>query len=53
MTSSAYVHALIAQVSSQRPPYVPLSLGMVRLPDGQEVLRIEFAAPSPTGLLKP
>ena len=53
MTSSAYVHALIALVTSQPPPYVPLSLGLVRLPDGQEVLRLEFPAPSPTGLLKP
>jgi hypothetical protein len=53
MTSSAYVNALIAQVNSQLPPYVPLSLSRVRLPDGKEVLRIDFAAPSPTGLLKP
>jgi hypothetical protein len=52
MTSSAYVHTLLAIVTSEVPPYVPLNLGMVRLPDGQEVLRIEFAAPSPTGLLK-
>ena len=53
MISAAYVHTLIALVSSQPPPYVPLSLGVVRLPDGQEVLRLEFPAPSPTGLLKP
>lgn len=52
-TSSAYVHALLAIVTREVPPFVPLNLGTVRLPDGQEVLRIEFAAPSPTGLLKP
>ena len=52
LTGSAYVKALIALVRSQVPPYVPLSIGMVRIPGGQDVLRIEFAAPSPTGLLK-
>jgi hypothetical protein len=52
MTSSAYARALVAIVTREVPPYVPLSLGMVQLPDGREVLRIEFAAPSPTGLLK-
>lgn len=52
LAGSAYVKALIALVRSQIPPYVPLSLGMARLPGGQEVLRIEFAAPSPTGLPK-
>lgn len=53
MASSTYVHALIALVSSQPPPYVPLNLGVVRLSDGQQVVRLEFPAPSPTGLLKP
>ncbi len=52
LTGSAYMQALIALVHSQVPPYVPLSIGTVRLPNGREVLRLEFAAPSPTGLLK-
>ncbi len=51
LTGAAYVHALIGLMRSQSPPYVPLRIGMVRLPDGQQVLRVEFAAPSPTGLL--
>ncbi len=52
LTGAAYVHALIGLMRSQSPPYVPLRIGMVRLPDGQQVLRVEFAAPSPIGLLK-
>ncbi|HUB39595.1 MAG TPA: hypothetical protein VMA72_12145 [Streptosporangiaceae bacterium] len=46
----AYDRALIALARSEVAPYVPLSIGTVRLADGQTVLRIEFAAPSPTGL---
>jgi hypothetical protein len=48
--SPAYERALIALAHSDRAPYVPLSVGTVRLADGQSVLRIEFAAPSPLGL---
>jgi hypothetical protein len=50
LASPNYQRALIALAHSQVPPYVPLSVGKVRLPDGQTVLRIEFAAPSPLGL---
>jgi len=46
----AYQRALIALAHSEVPPYVPLSVGTVRLADGRTVLRIEFAAPSPAGL---
>jgi hypothetical protein len=46
----AYERALIALARSEVAPYVPLSAGPVRLADGQTVLRIEFAAPSPMGL---
>jgi hypothetical protein len=51
MRAAAYLHALLALVHSQEPPYVPLSAASVRLGTGQTVLRIEFAAPSPLGLL--
>jgi hypothetical protein len=51
LTEAAYVHALAAVVHAQEPPYVPLSVGPVRLNTGQTVLRIEFAAPSLLGLL--
>ncbi len=46
LTGSAYLQTLIALVHAQIPPYVPLSVGAVRLPGGQQVLRIVFAAPS-------
>jgi hypothetical protein len=51
MTAAAYRRALLASVRAQQPPYVPLSVGPVRLTTGQTVLRIEFAAPSLLGLL--
>jgi hypothetical protein len=50
LSSPAYVRALIALAHSEQPPYVPLSVGLVRLSSGQTVLRIQFAAPSPVGL---
>jgi hypothetical protein len=50
MASRAYERALVALARSEVAPYVPLSVGTVRLADGQTVLRIEFAAPSPVGL---
>jgi hypothetical protein len=51
MTAAAYRRAVIASVHAQQPPYVPLSVGPVRLTTGRTVLRIEFAAPSLLGLL--
>jgi hypothetical protein len=51
MTAGAYLHVLVSLVHAQEPPYVPLSVRPVRLTTGQTVLRIEFAAPSPLGLL--
>lgn len=50
LTSAAYQRALITLAHSEVAPYVPLSVGPVRLADGRTVLRIEFAAPSPVGL---
>jgi hypothetical protein len=52
LSSSAYVSALENALHRQSPPYVPLAIQTVRLPDGQSALEIEFAAPSPLGLLQ-
>ncbi|HEY2313816.1 MAG TPA: hypothetical protein VGH96_09395, partial [Streptosporangiaceae bacterium] len=51
-SGSAYLSALEAVLHAQSPPYVPLSFGNVQLPSGQPVLQVEFAAPSPFGLLQ-
>ena len=48
---SAYLRALRAGLASSE--YRPTTIVSVRLPSGQSVLRIEFAAPSPPGLLGP
>jgi len=46
----AYQHALVTLAREAEPPYLPLYVGLVRLANGQTVVRIEFAAPSPAGL---
>jgi hypothetical protein len=51
-SGSAYLRALEAVLHAQSPPYVPLSFGTVQLSSGQPVLQVEFAAPSPFGLLQ-
>jgi hypothetical protein len=51
LSGSAYVSELEAVLRAQSPPYVPLSFGSGQL-GGQSVLQIEFAAPSPLGLLQ-
>ena len=43
--------ASLAMVRAQRAPYQPVRAAVVRLPGGQTALRIDFAAPSPLGLL--
>jgi len=43
--------ALMAVLRAQRPPYLPSSLAVVRVPPGGLVLRIAYPAPSPLGLL--
>ena len=47
----ASLRAMLAQLTAQRPPYRPARAGSIRLRDGRVVLRIQFAAPSPLGLL--
>jgi hypothetical protein len=48
MSGSAYVSALHAYLSSQRAQLGPVS-GQTALSGGQDVFRVEFAAPSPVG----
>jgi hypothetical protein len=43
--------AALAVVRAQQVPYQPAQVSTVRLADGQAGLRIDFAAPSPLGLL--
>ena len=43
--------AALAMVRAQNSPYLPAHAAIVRLDTGQTALSIEFAAPSPLGLL--
>ena len=43
--------AALALLHAQRPPYQAAQVATVQLADGQAGLRIDFAAPSPLGLL--
>lgn len=46
-----YLPSVLALLNAQQAPYLPDSATIVRLADGRQVVRIEFAAPSPLGLL--
>ena len=48
---AAGLAAALAVVRAQHAPYQPAQVTTVRLADGQTGLRIDFAAPSPLGLL--
>jgi hypothetical protein len=50
--AGAGVRRILAFVRAQRPPYRPARAGLVRGAAGPPVLSIEFAAPSPVGLLE-
>jgi hypothetical protein len=43
---------MLAFARAQRPPYLPVHAGLSHGPGGQPVLVMEFAAPSPLGLLQ-
>jgi hypothetical protein len=45
------LHSLASFLHAQLPPYRPASVTEVRLPGASPALRVEFAAPSPLGLL--
>ena len=48
---SLSLRAMVALLNAQRTPYRPARIALVRLADGRAVVRVEFAAPSPLGLL--
>jgi hypothetical protein len=48
---SGYLQSLLALLRAQQQPYLANSLTLERLGNGQQGVRIEFAAPSPLGLL--
>ena len=50
-TGAARLAAALAMVRAQEGPYLPAHSAIVRLGTGQPVLLIEFASPSPLGLL--
>ena len=52
LTGPAYLQSMLALLSSQQLVYAPMSTATVRLPGGQDVIRIQFAAPTPLGLLR-
>ena len=48
----ASLRAMLAMLDAQRPPFRLARVGRTRLRDGRVVLRIQFAAPGPLGLLR-
>jgi hypothetical protein len=53
LDGARYVGSMLTLLRAQKPPYRPAHTATVRLADGQTILRIEFDAPSPLGLLSP
>jgi hypothetical protein len=53
LAGPAYVQSMRADLGTGPAAYRPASTVAVMLPEGQLVLRIEFTAPSPLGLLSP
>ena len=45
------LRAMVALLDAQQAPFRPARIAPVRLADGRAVVRVEFAAPSPLGLL--
>ena len=45
------LRAMIAFLNAQKAPFRPVRAAITRLPDGRAVVRAEFTAPSPLGLL--
>jgi hypothetical protein len=48
---SGYLPSVLALLRAQQEPYLADSITLVRLAGGQQAVRVEFAAPSPLGLL--
>ena len=53
MSRSAYVRSIVAELGKVPAPANSAKIGTVAFPGGQTVLRVEFTAPSPLGLLGP
>jgi hypothetical protein len=53
VASSPYMRSVIRQLGTLAGPFRPAGVDLVRPAGGQWLLRIEFAAPSPLGLLGP
>ena len=53
LAPAAHLRAMVAFLRAQRDPYLAAHIQTVRRAGGRNVLRIEFAAPSPPGLLGP
>jgi hypothetical protein len=53
LKSSAYVRSVVADLGTVSMQFRPASTETVALPSGQKVLRVQFTAPSPLGLLGP
>jgi hypothetical protein len=53
LSQSAYVRSMVELLRAQPVTYRPLRVSTISLASGQKALRIEFAAPSPLGLLSP
>jgi hypothetical protein len=49
--NAAELAAVMALINEQHPPYLPAHATIIHPPSGQAALRIEFASPSPLGLL--
>ena len=49
--TSGYLSSVLALLHAQQAPYLPNSATLARLANGLQIARIEFAAPSPLGLL--
>lgn len=47
----ASVQAMMAVLNAQEAPFHPARTAVIRLADGRAVVRVEFTAPSPLGLL--
>ena len=48
---TSFLRSALAFLRVQRPPYLAASMLTVRLPGGPDVVRVQFASPSPLGLL--
>jgi hypothetical protein len=49
--NASFLRSALAFLRVQRPPYLAASMLTVRLPGGPDVVRVQFASPSPLGLL--